>query len=350
MDGNDLARIDFCPDEACQLGPIRRRYLGVRLPREFHLDHRGHELGRRGRIEGLQGGRRAQGIPVGLVVEREIEALDRGAGEQRRQALADHGCERVGVVSHPPDDLVGVGDERGPAAGDPVVAAAAVDPVVARAAGDHVGPLASFDRVVAEAAKEPVGPRAATDHEIGKQRPLLQVARLDTPLAALDEVFGIGTHLVVTRADVDHEPLRAKGREEREILPVGRQIDAAGCRTLLRGERGGVGEAEKAGSGRLQHPERGAGGGLEDEFAGISPCGGELRGDEPTGRRTELRVDEFDQFGWGEIFCVRGHDLDRHRGVHARDVQGEGCVGHGVGERGVGRQGGSGDGGRQIRQ
>ena len=220
------------------------------------------------------------------------------------------------------DKLVAVGGERAAAAGNPVVAAAAVDLVVAAAAQDHVGPISAVDRVVSRPAEEPIRPVAAADHQIDQRRPLLPIPRIDPPLAAVDQVFRIGVNLVVPRPRVDYKLLCLRCDKRCEILPGGGDL-AAG----VFGPAGDASaQAERIGSGIGQHRQPGAIEPGEDDLAG-SVCGQRGGHQQPRIGPLQPGVEKRYQLGGREAGCFGLGDGDRDGAGAARDLQREGQIG-----------------------
>ena len=109
-------------------------------------------------------------------------------------------------------------------AGQQVAARAPGDPVVAATAHDQVGAVAAVDDVVVRAAVQAVIAVAAVDLQIGEQRALLLVARIDAPFAHHARIleFGIAVHDVVAGTRVDHRVFDVHRLVEGEVLLVDR--------------------------------------------------------------------------------------------------------------------------------
>ena len=195
-----------------------------------HLDHVGGQQRPVGAAKAAAGERRIQHVPVGCVAQAEAQVLDHGAGAgTAERARVQHVVIAPGTavargvlerVRHGGAQVAGLGGAA--VAGQDVVAIAAGDAVVARPAQDEVVARATTDDVVAGAAEQAVVAVPAQDLEVRDQRPLLEVARVDAPLAVdpLELEFRVGVELVVACTQIDHRALDADGLVEQVLLLV----------------------------------------------------------------------------------------------------------------------------------
>ena len=203
-----------------------------------HLDHARREQRQVGAGEAAGGERRLQHVPVRGVAQAEAQVLDQRAGHwpaeiarEQEVVVAPRFAVARGVLLDVGHGGAEVARFRHTAVTrEDVVAVAASDAVVARPAQDEIVARAAADDVVARAPEQPIVAVPAQDLEVRNQRPLLEVARVDAPLAvdALELVLGVGVELVVARTQVDDRALDADGLIEEELL-----LEYRGCASGL---------------------------------------------------------------------------------------------------------------------